>query len=109
MSGPVGLYGELSIGGSTCRPREARWIACSTSRSSLLFDRHAVAPNDSIWRTSVVVGRLAETLFFGDAPGYPGYFQVNFSLPTGLTAGHGVPVRLNYLSRPSNEISIALQ
>jgi len=56
-----------------------------------------------------VGGRLAEILYFGDAPGYPGYYQVNFSLPSGLTPGPSVPVRLNYLSRTSNEIAIAVQ
>jgi len=56
-----------------------------------------------------VGGRLTETLFFGDAPGYPGYYQVNFSLPGSLTPGPSVPVRLNYLSRTSNEITIAVQ
>jgi uncharacterized protein (TIGR03437 family) len=54
-------------------------------------------------------GRLAEIQFFGDAPAYPGYYQVNFSLPSGLTPGPSVPVRLNYLSRTSNEITIAVQ
>ena len=47
--------------GSTCSPREARWIACSTSRASLDFDRHAVAPKASIWRDSARVGRFAST------------------------------------------------
>jgi uncharacterized protein (TIGR03437 family) len=56
-----------------------------------------------------VGGRLAQVLYFGDAPGYPGYFQVNFGLPAGLTPGPSVPVRLNYLSRTSNEITIAVQ
>jgi WD40 repeat protein len=56
-----------------------------------------------------VGGRLAEILYFGDAPGYPGYYQVNFSLPSGLTPGPSVPVRLNYLFRTSNEVTIAVQ
>jgi hypothetical protein len=56
-----------------------------------------------------VGGRLAEIRFFGDAPAYPGYYQVNFSLPSGLPPGPSVPVRLNYLSRTSNEITIAVQ
>ena len=38
-----------------------------------------------------VGGRLAEVLFFGDAPGYPGYFQVNFRVPTGITPGPAIP------------------
>jgi hypothetical protein len=55
----------------------------------------------------IVGGRLAEVLYFGDAPGYPGYFQVNFRVPNGITSGT-VPMRLRYLNRPSNEVSIAI-
>jgi uncharacterized protein (TIGR03437 family) len=54
-------------------------------------------------------GNLAEILYFGDAPGYPGYFQVNFRVPAGIAPGSGVPVRLTYLSRPSNEVTIGVQ
>jgi len=53
-------------------------------------------------------GRLAEVLYFG-ASGYPGYNQVTFRVPTGVVPGLAVPVRLTYLSRPSNAVSIALQ
>ena len=54
-------------------------------------------------------GQLAEVLYFGDAPGYPGFFQVNFRVPSGVTPGPAVPVRLTYLDRPSNEVTVALQ
>lgn len=54
-------------------------------------------------------GQLAEILYFGDAPGYPGYFQVNFRVPDGTSAGVAVPVHLTYLGRPSNEVTIAVQ
>ena len=37
-----------------------------------------------------VGGRLAEILYFGGAPGYPAYNQVNFRLPTGVAAGSAV-------------------
>ncbi len=53
-------------------------------------------------------GRLAEVLYFGAAPGYPGYSQVNFRVPSGITPGPSVSVRLNYLNRPSNEVTMAV-
>jgi uncharacterized protein (TIGR03437 family) len=52
---------------------------------------------------------MAQILFFGDAPGYPGYFQVNFRVPSGVVPGSAVPVRLNYLNRTSNEVNISVQ
>jgi len=54
-------------------------------------------------------GQLAEILFFGDAPGYPGYFQVNFRVPNGVAPGSAVSVRLTYIGRPSNAVTIGLQ
>jgi hypothetical protein len=54
-------------------------------------------------------GKMAEVLYFGDAPGYPGYFQVNFRVPPGVTTGSNVPVQLNYLSRPSNAVLIGVK
>ena len=56
-----------------------------------------------------VGGQMAQVLYFGDAPGYPGYFQVNFLFPAGVTPGTSVPVRLTYLFRSSNSITIAAQ
>jgi hypothetical protein len=55
----------------------------------------------------VIGGQLAEIVYFGDAPGYPGYFQVNFRVPDGVM-GSAVPVRLRYLDRPSNEVTVAI-
>ena len=45
----------------------------------------------------------------GDAPGYPGYYQVNFRLPSSVASGSAVPVRLIYFNRPSNQVTIGAQ
>jgi hypothetical protein len=55
-----------------------------------------------------VGGRLAEVLYFGPS-GYPGYNQVNFAVPSAVTPGSAVSVRLIYLGRPSNAVTISVQ
>lgn len=54
-------------------------------------------------------GRLSEVLYSGAAPGYPGYYQVNFLAPIGVAAGPSIPVRLTYLGRPSNAVTIGVR
>jgi uncharacterized protein (TIGR03437 family) len=52
---------------------------------------------------------LGEIVYFGAAPGYPGYYQVNFRVPNGIAPRPDVAVRLTYLGRPSNKVTIAIQ
>jgi hypothetical protein len=56
-----------------------------------------------------VGGRLAQVLYFGAAPGYPGYSQVNFLVPDGVSPGPAVPVRLAYIGRSSNQVTISVR
>jgi uncharacterized protein (TIGR03437 family) len=56
-----------------------------------------------------VGGRFADVVYFGSAPGYPGYFQINFRVPGGVALGPAVPVRLTYLGRSSNKVGMAVR
>jgi Kelch motif len=83
---------------------------------------HPAAPGEvlSMYTTNLVTdgvmppqvalgGRLAQVLYFGPTPEYPGYFQVNFRVPVGITPGSSQPVRIIYLGRPSNKVTIAVR
>jgi uncharacterized protein (TIGR03437 family) len=56
----------------------------------------------------VIGGRMAHVLWFGGAPGYSGYYQVNVTVPEGIMGGDAVPVQLGYLGRWSNQVKISV-
>jgi uncharacterized protein (TIGR03437 family) len=51
---------------------------------------------------------MAELLYFGKVPGFADRNHVNVRMPEGVDPGDAVPVRLTYIGRASNEVTIAV-
>jgi uncharacterized protein (TIGR03437 family) len=84
-------------------------VSPAVAGESLSMNATSLAPDGVIPPRVSIGGRFGEILYLGEAPGHPGYYQVDFRVPNGLTPGPAVPVHLTYLGRPSNEVTIAVR
>jgi len=67
-------------------------------------------PDGSVIPPQLTIGgRLAEVLFIDVAPDTPGAGAVYVRMPSGVTPGPAVAVRLIYIGRTSNEVKLAAQ
>jgi hypothetical protein len=96
-----GVTGILVSSGGVYVPAQAGDVLSTYTDN--LIEGGVIPPRISVG------GKAASILYFGDAPGYPGYFQVNFQVPAGVTAGSSVPVVLSYIGRSSNTVTIGVQ
>ncbi|HXS95718.1 MAG TPA: hypothetical protein VN736_14035 [Candidatus Limnocylindrales bacterium] len=59
---------------------------------------------------TVTIGSLdVAAAFAGSAPGYPGLYQVNVQIPTGIAPGVGIPLTLKQGVSTSNAVPISIQ
>jgi hypothetical protein len=84
-------------------------VAPAVAGEAVSFYTTGLAPGGAIPPQVFIGGRAAAVLYFGDAPGYSGFNQVNIRVPEGIPAGSQVAVRLSYLQRSSNQVMIAAQ
>jgi len=59
--------------------------------------------------TAVLNGQELPVAFAGFAPGFPGVYQINLTIPVSTPPGFGIPLALKQSSAVSNAVPLTLQ
>jgi len=79
-------------------------LADGTSGTSGTLYR-STAPDPTIW----VAGRQATVLFNGLAPGFPGLYQINVTLPTGISSTGPLPLAIQTGNAYHDQVDIPIR
>jgi hypothetical protein len=68
-----------------------------------------LAAQGAIPPSIAIGGHPAMILWFGTSPVYAGLNQINIRVPDNVATDKPAPVRLNYIGRPSNEVTMSVK